>query len=135
MYVFLLFYFEIENWFRFPFNWKNPIGCFFVVLFEYIAIEYFVIFPSGSIFFSIGYVLFSASIITKSIENDLKLFNENTASDRLLTLKLIADFIETHSTLKKLSVFHTLVYQMSNFMVWKLLYGFGVPYIRFRSCR
>lgn len=42
----------------------------------------------------------------KDIENDLKLINENAVAkdNRLLTLNRFGDFIQNHSTLKRLSV-------------------------------
>lgn len=58
-------------------------------------------------FFSFGYFLFSTSVITKIIKNDLKLIKESAAieTNHFLTLKRITDFIQSHSTLKR-SVFH-----------------------------
>lgn len=59
------------------------------------------------VFLGIGAYLFLNFFITKKVTNDLKLINVNVATgrNRSETVKLVADFIETHSFLKKLSVF------------------------------
>lgn len=101
---------------RFPFNWKNPIGYIFVVIFEYIISTYAYVVVFGAVFFGIGCCVFVVAIITKNIKNDLKFINENATSDpnQLITFKLIKSFIQNHSILEKFSAFPA-----SSFMPFK----------------
>lgn len=56
------------------------------------------------VFFGIACYSYSHSLITEIVNCDLKFINQKAAShrNRSLTVKLVADFIETHSYLKKL---------------------------------
>lgn len=103
-----------DSSFRIPFDWQNPLGYLIAVAFQYTGAVCCSIFIFSASFLGIGCYLFLKAIITKVITNDLKLINENAAASntkRFLTLNLFADFIQTYSTLKKLSVLkiHTIV--------------------------
>lgn len=108
--IFLFFKFWIPIPFRFPFNWKNPLGYSIAVTFQYMQAIHSDRPIFSGLFFGIGCYLCSVSIITKDIKNDLKLFNENAASggNRRLTLNHLSIFIQTHSIMKRLSVFRAL---------------------------
>lgn len=95
---------------RFPFDWKNPLGYLVAVILQYVAISYCLVFVFDVAFFGIGYCLCFTSIITKIVKKDLKIINENAASDtnRWLTINLIIEFIQSHSSLKRLDMFYFL---------------------------
>ena len=66
---------------------------------------YCVVFVFCAIFFGVSCCLFELSMVIKHLKKDLNLINEcaTTHKNRLLTLNRIGDFINFHSTLKKLS--------------------------------
>lgn len=101
------FKFDAPFFSRFPFNWKNPFGYIFAVIFEYIISTYAYVVVFGAVFFGIGYCLLVVLIITKNIKNDLKFINGNVTSDpnQLLTFNLVKNFIQNHSILEKFSEF------------------------------
>lgn len=73
------------------------------------AVHCFMLLFTG-VFFGSACCLILISIVNVKGKNDLKLINEKAASDRnrLTTLNLITDFVETHSFLKRLSVYFVL---------------------------
>lgn len=94
--------------FRYPFNWKNPLGYLVAVTFKYIGASYCLIFVTCSVFFGIGCCFFTLAIVSRDMKNYSMLINENAAShrNRMLTLDIIGDFVKCHSFMKRLSVFH-----------------------------
>lgn len=120
--------------FRFPFDWKNPLGYFVAVAFQYIATSLLFAFVSCMMSFEIG-AFFMELLLTNDIKSDLKLFNENAMvkDNRSLAFKRFGDFIENHWTLKQLSVSITPFYagqqnQLQNYFfiqISRLLYEFS----------
>lgn len=98
--------FENAVFFRYPFDWKNPLGYLVAVTLQYIIIFHVFLLIFSAFSLGVGCFLLVISIMNQSMKSDLKLFNANAASDQnhLLTVKLVADFVEIHSFLKKLSV-------------------------------
>lgn len=101
--------FKISNFFlfRLPHNWENPISYLVVVTYQYVLAVQCFTFIFCHFSFAIACGLFLIAIITKNVKNNLKSIDESAGADRNRseTVKLIADFIETHSFLKQLSVF------------------------------
>lgn len=96
---------------RVPFDWKNPLGYSVVITFQYILTAHCLTLVFCDISFGIGCYLLLNSIIQDYVKIDLKLINKDAASNRnhSLAVKRVASFIETHSFLKKFSVFRSIV--------------------------
>lgn len=89
---------------RFPFDWRHPIGYFVAVILQFIPIAYHYTFVACEATFEGGLFAFTLSF-TEDIRNDVKSLNENAKSqtNRFQTLKQISDFVQYHSTFKRLS--------------------------------
>lgn len=86
---------------RYPFDWKNPVGYFFAVALQFIALTYCILLFSCTIFVGIGCSLLLVSVTNKDIADDLKFVNKNAKQHRLLALNRLCGFIENYSTLKR----------------------------------
>lgn len=89
---------------RYPFDWKNPLGYFMAVVFQFIAATYFFLLLWCVVFLGIGFTFVVVAIINKDVKDYLKFINENAAQKRSQALKCLSDFIQDHSTSKGLSV-------------------------------
>lgn len=90
---------------RYPFDWKNPIGYFVAVTFQYISAVYLFTFTNCLIFFGIGSFIFEHSA-TNDLKNDLKSSNGivKIKRKRAQVLDRVSDFIQFYSKLKQLSL-------------------------------
>lgn len=97
---FLIFF----SYWRFPYNWRNPIVYLATVSYELLTLLYFFSFTSCETLFCFGFVWFHISATNDAID-DLNLVNTEakTKGDRVQNLKSLTDFIQFHCELKKLS--------------------------------
>ena len=90
--------------YRFPFDWKNPIGYLMALALMYLVLKCLYFFGAvGSSLEITSYLLMMEFM--KDVQNDIKLMNEIAKSNKNLSemLKQLRVSIEFHSNMKKLS--------------------------------
>lgn len=110
---------------RFPFNWKNPIGYFVAASFEYIALLNLFMFVACVISFGISNFVFSMTM-SIDVNNILNLLNDSakTKDNRSQTMRHLADFVKCYSEQKQLRSQTTHTHSDSWLTLWNLISDF-----------
>lgn len=103
LFPYMHFCFCFWTW-RFPFDWKNPIGYSCAVILEYLMTACIANFVGSLAILGISTYLMGAAI-NKDIRRNLHSINDNTEikKNRLIIIEQFSDFIQIHSMAKQLS--------------------------------
>lgn len=94
--------------YRFPFDWKTPIGYLTAITMQYVAVRFVCFFGAVLCAFEIGFYLWTMGLI-EDIGNDISSFNDMAKSQKNegQTAERLRNSIEFHLNVKELSIFKT----------------------------
>lgn len=101
--------FRLLHFKRFPFDCSNPIGYLVAVILEYVAFGYNYVVIASTLSFGIGLYRLAISS-TKDFQDFLRIINDNAHTNQNQSNELevlFAEYVDTHATIKQLSINHT----------------------------